>query len=189
MACEFSGIVREAFRARGHDAWSCDLEPAEDGSPFHFQQDVMRLFRWKKRKKWDLVIAHPPCTYLAAAGARHYGDRDDLYLPAANFAKTFFLCAPKVAVENPVGKLSTLWRKPDQYVQPFWFGDPYQKKTGLWLQGLPKLVPTNMVEPEPRVGKGKLPRWYSNLTEDYCRGKHRSKTFPGFARAMAEQWG
>lgn len=194
IACEFSGVVREAFRKRGHNVWSCDLLPSEDNSAYHIQMDVKILLEKGINglpKKWDLIIAHPPCTYLAVSGNRWYSKRPDLYMPAVEFAKLFFNYADKVCVENPVGRLSTLWRKPDQYVQPWMFGDPFEKKTGLWLKGLSKLKPTNIVKPEERVvlSSGKsLPAWY-NLPPSEERSNIRSKTFPGFANAMATTWG
>lgn len=179
VACEFSGVVREAFRKRGHDAWSCDLLPALDGSEYHHECPVEELLKFKA---WDLIIAHPPCTYLAVSGNRWYSDRPDLYNPAADFARSFFDYADRVAVENPVGRLSTLWRKPDQYVQPWQFGHPETKKTGLWLKGLPLLEPTKIVPPpyDQKV-------WKMGPSED--RAMLRSITYQGIADAMAEQWG
>lgn len=176
IACEFSGVVREAFRKRGHNAWSCDLLPAMDNSPFHIQEDVTKHLRWG----WDLIIAHPPCTYLTVAGNKHYANRPDLYLPAAEFARQFMDYADKVCIENPVGRLSTLWRKPDQYIQPWQFGHGETKKTGLWLKELPKLEPTNIV-------KGREQRiWKMAPSKD--RSMLRSITYQGIADAMAEQW-
>ena len=138
------------------------------------------------------MIAHPPCTYLTVAGNRWYHDRLDLIEGAAGF---FMILqnAPieKKCIENPVGRMSTLWRKPDQIVQPYWFGDPFEKKTCLWLSNLPLLTPTNMVEPPPRqqVKGGKtLPTWYSNAPKK-DRSMIRSTTFQGLANAMADQWG
>lgn len=179
IACEFSGVVREAFRKRGHDAWSCDLLPALDGSQNHHECPVEELLKFEA---WDLIIAHPPCTYLSVSGNRYYADRPDLYIPAAEFAESFFKYAEKVAVENPVGRLSTSWRKPDQYVQPWQFGHRETKKTGLWLKNLPLLQPTNIVEGpyEQRI-------WKMGPSKD--RGYLRSITYQGIADAMAEQWG
>lgn len=192
IACEFSGVVREAFRKRGHDAWSCDLLPALDGSEFHFQMPIYDLLEEERTvgEGFDLIVSHPPCTYLSGAGNKHYANRPDLYEPAAEFAMSFFDYADRVAVENPIGRLSRLWRKPDQIVQPYWFGDPFEKRTCLWLKNLPKLEPTNMVEPEPRVifSSGKsMPAWY-NLPPSKERSNLRSITFQGFAEAMAIQW-
>lgn len=183
IACEFSGIVREAFRNKGHDTWSCDILPSLDNSRFHFQEDVIEVLKFYKKleKPFDLIIAHPPCTYLAVSGNRHYADRPDLYMPAMEFAKGFFDYTEKVCVENPVGRLSSLWRKPDQYIQPWMFGHGETKKTGLWLKNLPKLEPTNIVEGrEQRV-------WKMGPSKD--RGLLRSITYQGIADAMAEQWG
>ena len=189
VACEFSGVVREAFRAKGHDAWSCDLLPALDGSPYHFRFDIYRLLQGYYKSSydkltdepWDLIIAHPPCTYLSVSGNRHYAHRPDLYEPAVEFAKSFFAYADRVCVENPVGRLSTLWRKPDQYVQPWMFGHGETKKTGFWLKNLPLLKPTDIVEGrEQRIWK---------IAPSENRGYLRSITYKGIAEAMAEQWG
>lgn len=188
VACEESGVVRDAFVERGHDAYSCDLLPASGVyQARHLQCDVTEILE----QHWDLIIAHPPCTYLTVAGNKHYSKRPDLYEPAVAFAKMFMDHAPRVAIENPVGRLSSLWRKPDQIVQPYFFGDPFTKTTCLWLKGLPHLTPTNMVEKgERHVTKGgkSLPVWY-NLPPGPERSKIRSRTFQGFADAMADQWG
>lgn len=178
IACEFSGVVRDAFRSSGHDAWSCDLLPdINNNNEFHIQDDVTNHLE----KGWDLIIAHPPCTFLAVSGNRYYYNRPDLYIPAYEFAKMFMKYADKVCVENPVGRLSTLWRKPDQYIQPWQFGHGETKKTGLWLKNLPKLKPTKVVEGrEQKV-------WKMPPSEN--RWMHRSITFKGVAEAMAEQWG
>lgn len=202
VACEYSGVVREAFKAKGHDAWSCDLEPCPLGPYGHLQMDVrvalgMSQYKAKKHNRqywWDLIIAHPPCTYLSVAGNRHYANRPDLYIPAAKFAESFFDFAPRVCVENPIGRLSTLFRKPDQIVQPYQFGDAVKKTTCLWLKGLDPLVPTNEVEVEEDVvfpsGK-RMNRWYyeTSLLPHKERAHVRSRTFQGIADAMAEQWG
>lgn len=184
VACEYSGVVREAFRERGHDAWSCDILPSDDNSKYHLQMDVLEL----KNQYWDLVISHPPCTYLTVAGNKHYANRPDLYEPAAEFAKMFFDYADKVAVENPVGRLSKLWRKPDQYIQPYMFGHTETKKTGLWLKNLPLLKETDNVYEEmmklPIKERQKI--WYMSPGEN--RSKLRSITYKGIAKAMAEQW-
>jgi len=177
VACEFSGVVREAFRKRGHNAYSCDLLPDMNGNyEYHILGDVREVLK----QDWDLIIAHPPCDYLAVSGNRYYSERPDLYIPAANFAKMFEQYADKVCVENPVGRLSSLWRKPDQYVQPWMFGHGETKKTGLWLKNLPKLEPTNIVEGrEQRIWK---------MGPSKRRKSLRSITFQGVADAMAEQW-
>lgn len=193
VACESSGVVREAFRALGHSAYSCDLLPAEDGSDYHIQQDVREVVRYDT---WDLMIAHPPCTYLSSSGM-HWtarGLRDPMLTESAiGFFMLFTRTEiPHVAIENPVGVMSTRYRKPDQYIQPYQFGEDASKKTGLWLHDLPPLVPTEYVE--PRLVNGKA-RW-SNQTDSgqnrlgpsSDRWKIRSSTYPGIAKAMAEQW-
>lgn len=191
VACEYSGVVREAFRRRGHDAWSCDILPAEDGSEYHFQEDVKIVL---PVVAWDLIIAHPPCTHLSVAGNRHYANRPDLHKKALYFATMFFDYAPRVAVENPIGRLSSLFRKPDQIVHPYHFGHPVKKATCLWLKGLPLLEHTSVVEPDEDVvfpsGK-RMNRWYyeTSLLPQKDRAHARSRTFEGIAEAMAEQWG
>lgn len=188
VACEYSGVVREAFRARGHEAYSCDILPAEDGSIYHIQRDVLEILG----DGWDLMIAHPPCTHLAVSGARWFKDKQQEQDEALEFVRRL-LEAPieRIALENPVSIISSRIRKPDQIVQPYFFGDEATKTTCLWLKNLPKLVPTNIVSKgERHVTKGgkSLPKWY-NLPPSEDRGKLRSRTFEGFARAMAEQWG
>lgn len=179
MACEFSGIVRESFAARGHDAWSCDLLPTEIPGN-HIQYDAIHVAR--KMGPWDLVIAHPPCTYLASSGARWWSDRRDKQDAAILFFMELYNApALGVCVENPVGVMSTAFRKPDQYIQPWQFGHGETKNTGLWLRGLPKLVPTDIVE-------GRKPRVH-HMPPGPDRWKERSRTYPGIAQAMAEQWG
>lgn len=190
IACEFSGIVREAFRKRGHDAWSCDLLPSEIDGP-HIQDDVLRHL-----DGWDLMIAHPPCTYLAVSGAAHFNKpgRRELQAKAVQFVLDL-AAAPisKIAIENPVGVLSTCWRKPDQYIQPYEFGHEAMKKTGLWLKGLPLLQPTKVVGKGEiwvqKSGKRRGGRWLMALPPSPDRWKIRSRTFQGIADAMAEQWG
>jgi hypothetical protein len=178
VACEFSGIVREAFRKRGHDAWSCDLLPSEiRGS--HIEGDVCEILEYG----WDLMIAFPPCTHLAVSGARWFREKHKEQIAA----KHFFLSLaerediPKIAVENPIGVMSTCYRKPDQIIQPWMFGHGETKATCLWLKNLPKLVPTNIVE--GRYGRV----WREPPSPD--RWKNRSRTYQGIADAMAEQWG
>lgn len=188
VACEFSGIVREAFRARGHNAWSCDLLPSADNSPHHYRVDVEKILA----ADWELMIAHPPCTHLASSGARWFKDKPKEQEEALRFIEVLMNAPiPKICIENPVGVISSKIRKPDQIIQPYMFGDPYEKKTCLWLKGLPKLEVTKLVKPEPRVvfSSGKsMPAWY-NLPPSADRGMKRSITFQGFANAMAEQWG
>ncbi len=177
VACEFSGIVREAFRRRGHDAWSCDLLPAEDGSEFHFQKDVREIV-----SSFDLMIAHPPCTHLASSGARWFKDKQMEQEDAVDFVKGLAESdVPLIAIENPIGVLSTRWRKPDQIIQPWQFGHGETKATCLWLKNLPKLAPTNIVE-------GRVPRVH-HASPGPDRWKERSRTLQGLAEAMAEQWG
>ena len=187
VACEYSGTVREAFRNAGHDAWSCDIIPSDDNSEFHIQSDVLLQLD----QDWDMMIAHPPCTHLAVSGARWFKDKVEEQKEAIEFfMKIVEAPIPKIAVENPVSIMSSNYRKPDQIIQPWMFGDEAQKSTCLWLKNLPELTPTNI------VGKGefiltksgkKIPAWY-NLPESKSRAKKRSKTFPGIALAMAQQW-
>jgi len=179
VACEFSGVVRRALRARGHDAWSCDLLPAEDESPYHFQEDVRGVLT---RTTWDLMIAHPPCTHLAVSGARWFKDKQQEQAEALDFVRVLLDApVPRIALENPVSIISSRIRKPDQIVQPWMFGHGETKATCLWLKGLPKLVPTQIVEGrEGRVWK---------LPPSPDRWKERSRTFIGIADAMASQWG
>ena len=178
VACEFSGVVRQAFRDRGHWAWSCDLLPAEDGSPYHFQTDV----REHLAGRWDLLIAHPPCTHLAVSGARWFKDKRAEQAEALEFVRRL-MAAPiaRIAIENPVSVISTKIRKPDQIIQPWQFGHGETKATCLWLKGLPLLVPTKIVP-------GRRPKvHYESPGPD--RWKNRSRTLEGIAAAMAAQWG
>ena len=177
VACEFSGIVREAFRARGHDAWSCDLLPTEIPGQ-HIQGDVLLYLS----EGWDLLIAHPPCTRLCASGARWWADKHDEQEQAIEFVCTL-MNAPieHIAIENPIGILSTRIRKPDQIIQPWQFGHGETKATCLWLHGLPRLIPTEIVEGrEARVHR---------MQPGPDRWRERSRTLPGIAAAMATQWG
>ena len=180
VACEFSGVVRRAFRSRGHDAWSCDLLPAEDGSPYHAQKDVRQLLSdWPD---WDLMICHPPCQHLAVSGARWFKDKAEEQNQALEFAR-YLLNAPipRIALENPISIISSRVRKPDQIIQPWQFGHGETKATCLWLKNLPKLVPTNIVDGrEARVHR---------MPPGPNRWKERSRTFEGIAEAMADQWG
>jgi site-specific DNA-cytosine methylase len=180
VACEFSGVVREAFRARGHDAWSCDLLPTEDASKFHERCDVLGLMQ--KPLHWDLMIAHPPCTHLAVSGARWFKDKQQEQAAALNFVRAL-MDAPigRICIENPISIISSRIRKPDQIIQPWQFGHGETKATCLWLKNLPPLVPTNIVEGrEARVHK---------MPPGPNRARERSRTYEGIARAMAEQWG
>ncbi len=184
VACEFSGIVRDAFIAAGHDAISCDLLPSERPGP-HIQGDVRPLLR----EPWDLVIAHPPCTYLANSGVRWLyrdGRRDeDRWARMAEAAEFFHECllanAPRVCVENPVMHRHAGIRKANQFIQPWQFGHGEVKATGLWLRGLPLLEPTEIVD-------GRTPRVH-HMSPGPDRWRERSRTFPGIAAAMADQWG
>lgn len=227
IACEESQTVCKAFRKLGFNAYSCDILPCSGGhQEWHLHCDVLGVIRDKRGiletgeefildGEWDLMIAHPPCTYLSVSGARWYYHPDDKDLPIEqrrphpNFptraqdrkeAIEFFLALahadiPRIAIENPVGIMSKLFQKPNQIVQPYWFGDEATKTTCLWLKGLPNLVPTKMVGKGERVvlSSGKsLPKWYSDSfntkISTEMRRTLRSKTFQGFADAMAEQW-
>lgn len=189
VACEFSGIVRDAFSALGHDAWSCDLLPSEREGK-HLQTDVLDVLDLG----WDMMIAFPPCTHLAVSGARWFSKKKIEQELALQFVQKL-LDAPiaKIALENPVGIISSRIRKPDQIIQPYMFGDSYSKKTCLWLKSLPLLKHTHIVDKGERVffesGKS-LPKWYADsfrLPQEQ-RYAVRSRTFPGIAEAMATQW-
>jgi hypothetical protein len=195
VACECSGKVRDAFAALGHDAWSCDLKPSATPSDKHIQGDVVVVL---EQADWDLIIAHPPCTYLSVSGLhwnRRRPDRARLTEEALAFARRFFehRC-PKICIENPVSCISTRIRKPDQIIQPYDFGHDASKKTCLWLKGLPPLQPTGPYV-QPRIVAGKR-RW-SNQTDSgqnalpptANRAALRAETYDGIARAMAAQWG
>lgn len=178
VACEFSGAVRQAFRALGHDAWSCDLLPAEDGSAYHIREDA----RYVVNVGWDLMIAHPPCTHLAVSGARWWKDKKTEQAEALKFVR-YLMDAPipKICIENPISIISTAIRKPDQIIQPWMFGHGETKATCLWLKGLQKLTPTNIVDGrEARVHR---------MPPSKDRWKERSRTYEGIAKAMATQWG
>ena len=179
VACEFSGVVRRAFRDRGHDAWSCDLLEAEDGSEFHIKQDAQWL---AYEERWDLMIAHPPCTHLAVSGARWFKEKRFEQKEALYFVRTLLYAPiPRICIENPVSIISTAIRKPDQIIQPWQFGHGETKATCLWLKGLPKLTPTNIVDGR----EAKVHR----MPPGPDRWKERSRTYAGIAAAMAEQWG
>lgn len=177
VACEYSGTVRDAFIAAGHEALSCDLLPTDAPGP-HYQGDVRDVLN----DGWDLMIAHPPCTHLAVSGARWFKDKQAEQAEALDFVR-LLLDAPidRIALENPVSVISSRIRKPDQIIQPWQFGHGETKATCLWLKGLPKLVPTNIVDGrEARVHK---------LPPSADRWKIRSTTYKGIAEAMAQQWG
>jgi hypothetical protein len=192
VACEFSGRVREAFKSRGHDAWSCDLLPSEIPSEYHLQGDVLGHL-WMN---WDMMIAFPPCTHLAVSGARWFKDKQKEQEEALRFVeKLLYADIPRIALENPISIISSRIRKPDQIIQPWMFGEPFQKTTCLWLKNLPKLVPTKILDNHGEFfiktgsdGKDyKYPKWMMDDMKN--REKNRSRTFKGIAEAMAEQWG
>jgi len=198
VACEESQAVTKELRRLGHEAYSCDIQECSGGHPeWHLQQDVIPLLA----EPWDMIIAFPPCTDLAVSGARHFAKKcaDGRQQRSIEFFMRFAnVDCPKVAIENPIGIMSSHYRKPDQIIQPYQFGDHARKSTCLWLKGLPKLIPTNIVDPGEIVSggfsvgaslnyardeNGKIIPWNDPRT-----AKIRSKTFPGIARAMAEQW-
>ena len=180
VACEYSGRVREAFRKLGHDAWSCDILESEDDSEFHIQTRIEDVIN----DGWDLMIAHPPCTHLAVSGARHFKAKQEsgVQQEALEFVRLLLEAnIPKIALENPISIISSKIRKPDQIIQPWQFGHGETKATCLWLKGLPKLVPTNIVDGrEQRIHK---------MPPSPTRWKERSRTYQGIANAMAQQWG
>ena len=198
VACEFSGTVREAFAAKGHDAWSCDIEPT-DIPGNHYQGDVKDILK----EGWDMMIAHPPCTYLTVTGNKwfkpEYKDRFPTRQQDREDAIKFFMMlaeAPidKIVIENPIGIMSTTYKKPNQIIHPWQFGHEASKSTCLWIKGLPNLEPTNI------VGKGefvtyksgkRMTKWYADAASKSPkeRAKIRNTTFTGIAQAMANQWG
>lgn len=193
VACEYSGVVRDAFAAKGHDATSCDILPTERPGK-HYQGDVRDILD----NGWDLMIAHPPCTYLCVAGL-HYSKKDPERMAMTHEALDFFKLLygsdiPMIAVENPVGYVSTAFRRPDQIINPFQFGEPQRKKTCLWLKGLPLLVPQTNLEVLPtktiiRKTGSKAGQPYNYYWRQGKTAHERSRTFQGIADAMAEQWG
>ena len=216
VACEESQAVCIELRKLGHEAYSCDVIDCSGGHPeWHIKQDVIPLLNGNCNfktcdgqkhtvdSKWDMIIAFPPCTYLTVTGnswynENKYGDRAKQRKQYRNAAIQFFMdianadCT-KIAIENPVGVMSTRYRKPDQIIQPYYFGDPFEKRTCIWIIGLPKLVPTDLVDPPNRMkfpSGNTMPKWYADLWHlpKSDRSKIRSKTFPGIAKAMAEQW-
>ncbi len=190
IACEYSGRVRSAFRALGHDAWSCDLLPAEDDSPYHLDVDCLELLT----EGWDLMIAHPPCTYLAVSGL-HWNGRVEGRAQKTEEALEFvqrLMDAPiaKIALENPVSCISTRIRKPDQIIQPWYFGEDASKKTCLWLKNLPLLKETNRLPGDSKTRRAnQTPSGQNNIGPSADRWKERSRTYLGIADAMAKQWG
>jgi len=190
VACEFSGVVNRAFLKLGHDVISCDLLDCEDSFLKHYKGNVLDIIN----DDFDLMIAHPPCTYLCSSGAQHIQYSYDKHKAQLDAIKFFMMFAnsniPMIAIENPVGIMSNIYRKPDQIISPHEFGHEIPKKTCLWLKNLPKLIPTEYVEPDyvfirPGVRMSKLFR--NQKKSD--RGKDRSRTFEGIASAMANQWG
>jgi hypothetical protein len=213
VGCEESQTITLAFRELGIEAYSCDLLPCSGGHPeWHYQEDIFNVI---EKENWDMLIAHPPCTYLTSSGVQWLSHPEDKDLPfeerrahpkypnrrkdmldSLEFVKALYNCKiPMVAIENPIGLLSTRWKKPDQIIQPYMFGDEATKSTCLWLKNLPKLTPTKI------VGKGeyvtfssgkKMPKWYAdaltNAKSDAERRTLRSKTFQGIAKAIAQQW-
>ena len=215
VGCEESQRVCSAFREKGHNAFSCDIMRCSGGHPeWHICGDVLPLLngnceittmdgvKHRIEGKWDLIIAHPPCTYLTLAGNKwfkpEFADRFPNRQKQRKEAVDFFIAianadCDRSAIENPIGVMSSQWRKPDHYIDPYMFGDPEKKKTGLWLKGLPLLKPTSIVEPviiHCKSGANE-PRWHMETMKlpPNERAKARSKTFPGIAAAMAEQWG
>lgn len=181
VACEESQVVTRSFRNRGHEAYSCDIvQTSGDNPEWHLQQDVTPLLR----QQWDMIIAFPPCDHLAVSGARWFGEKrkDGRQQRGIVFFMQFTkLACPRVAIENPIGIMSSLYRKPDQIIQPWQFGHGETKATCLWLKGLPPLIPTNIVDGrEARVHR---------MPPSADRARLRSRTYVGVAEAMAEQWG
>lgn len=181
IACEFSGIVRDAFRDKGHDAYSCDLLLSERDNKHHFQDDIFNVL---ENNEWDLMIAHPPCTHLAVSGAKHFKEKiaDGRQQSAIDFVKKLMdYPIDKIAIENPISILSTKIRKPDQIIQPWQFGHGETKATCLWLKNLPLLYPENIVSGrDAKVHK---------MPPSKDRWKNRSRTYTGIAKAFANQWG
>ena len=189
IACEESQTVCKAFRAKGHEAYSCDILPCSGGNPeWHLQQDIIPLLE----QEWDMIIAFPPCTHLAVSGAAHFAKKraDGRQQEGIDFFMIFANAkCDKIAVENPIGIMSSVWRKPNQIVQPWMFGHPESKATCLWLKNLPNLQPTdNVKELFDTLPKNKQQRLHY-LPPSKERAALRSKTFIGIAKAMASQWG
>lgn len=193
VACEYSATVRDAFRERGFDAWSCDLLPTEGDERWHIQGDALEVIYGQS---WDLLIGHPPCTYLSRAGARWWGtpDRDALADKATEFVFAMRDApVPHIAIENPIGQLNQRWRYPHQIIQPYEFGHPFSKATCLWLKKLPPLFPTDihsrftpLLPSNVGAGRRKGQKSSPGVVRDW---KAASRTFPGIADAMADQWG
>lgn len=216
VACEESQTVCKAFRAKGHEAYSCDIQPCSGGHPeWHICNDVLDIINGNTEfftcdstlhiiNAWDIIIAHPPCTYLTVTGNRwfniqKYGDKALQRIKSREDAVQFFMffvnaSCDHIAIENPVGYMSSYYRKADQIIQPYMFGHEAEKRTCLWLKNLPALKPTNIVKPPERVKFASgcsMPQWYADawrMSSDE-RSRFRSKTFQGIAQAMADQWG
>jgi hypothetical protein len=194
VAYESSGTVRQAFRKAGHNAWSCDLQPADDGSNYHLQGDVEEWISDPVIKRWDMIIMHPPCTALAVSGNAHYGTgkpKHDKRIDAIEYTLRVFELAKanadRVCLENPVGVLPI---KASQYIQPYEHGHAESKKTGLWLHNLPCLRPTRlMYKPACGYWDNQTPSGQNKLGPSPDRWKIRSKTYEGIAQAIADQWG
>ena len=199
VACEESQAVTIELRKLGHEAYSCDILPCSGGHPeWHLQQNVIPLLK----EKWDMIIAFPPCTHLACSGARHFAEKikDGRQQQGIDFFMQFVNAdCPRIAIENPIGIMSSKYRKPDQIIQPWMFGDKYTKSTCLWLKGLPLLEPTNTVEKgefiewiNKKGRKKRQPKWFFEALKKAKTSEERSilrsKTFPGIALAMATQW-
>ena len=188
VACEESQEVCIAFRNKGHEAYSCDIQPCSGGHPeWHIQDDVLH----QAHKIWDMIIAFPPCTHLAVSGARHFEEK--IKDGRQQEAKDFFMAivdmpCDKIVIENPIGIMSSVYRQPDQIINPFEFGHPERKKTCLWIKGLPLLIPTDIVEPEEQIVFASGKKMGKFMAESFGDSKTRSKTFPGIAKAMADQW-
>lgn len=203
IACEESQEVCKAFRALGHEAYSCDIQDCSGGHPeWHIQGDIINqisdpISGWCNPHRWDMIIAFPPCTDLAVSGAAWFEQKrkDGRQQKSIDFFMMFASHpCPKIAIENPIGIMSTIWRKPDQIIRPFQYGENSTKSTCLWLKGLQNLKPTNVIVPEKHITKsGKCyDKWWFNtclISDLKKRASIRSKTFPGIAKAMAEQWG
>lgn len=191
IACEYSARVRDAFRRRGHHAFSVDLEPTEGDPAYHITDDVRTVLgaHWA----WDLMIAFPPCTYLTRANAWRWKQIENERAEALRFVELLMNAPiPRIAIENPAGAIGTYLRPADQYIQPWWFGEPYQKTTGLWLKGLPLLVPDVTERPaDVRAYIDNRPRTPGSLSGSggVRKSRDRSRTFQGIATAMAKQWG
>lgn len=194
IACEESQAVTKQFRLLGHEAYSCDIIPTSGNNPeWHLEQDVTPLLE----QHWDMILAFPPCTHLAVSGAAWFKEKiaDGRQQQGVDFFMLFANAkCEKIVIENPVGIMSTKWRKPDQIIQPFEYGDSFSKKTCLWIKGLPKLQPTDIVDKgeQTKFKSGKsMPKWYADAFKlpPKERARVRSQTFPGIAKAMADQWG